>query len=151
MGWSSRDACGTTVNETQCKANAQRLAEHLKSSGWHYVVDIEWFVTNPLPAGNSPTSQFSLDKHGRCTRAINRLPSADHGAGFKPLADYVHSLGLKFAIDILRGIPKAAVEKNLPIEGSFLNAADAAHTHDTCSWTPDNWDRRDVGTVNSVS
>ncbi len=27
-----------------------------------------------------------------------------YGAGFKPLADYVHSLGLKFGIHIMRGI-----------------------------------------------
>ena len=140
MGWNSWDAYGTTVNETQFKANAQWLADHLKSSGWQYVVvDMEWFVTNPLPAGNSPKSQFSIDDHGRYTPAINRFPSADHGAGFKPLADYVHALGLKLGIHILRGIPRAAVEKNLPIEGSSFHAADAADTHDTCPWNPDNY------------
>src|SRR5258705_4896039 len=110
MGWNSWDAYGTTVKETQFKANAQWLADHLKSSGWQYVVvDMEWFVTNPVPAGNSANSQFSLDDHGRFTPAINRFPSAAHGAGFKPLADYVHALGLKFGIHILRGIPKVAV------------------------------------------
>jgi len=140
MGWNSWDAYGTTVNETQFKANAQWLADHLKSSGWQYVVvDMEWFVTNPVPPGNSPSSQFSLDDHGRYTPAINRFPSADHGAGFKPLADYVHALGLKFGIHILRGIPKAAVEKNLPIEGSSFHVADAADTHDICPWNPDNY------------
>jgi alpha-galactosidase len=140
MGWNSWDAYGTTVNETQFKANAQWLADHLKSGGWQYVVvDMEWFVTNPLPAGNSPKSQFSIDDHGRYTPAINRFPSADHGAGFKPLADYVHALGLKLGIHILRGIPRAAVEKNLPIEGSSFHAADAADTHDTCPWNPDNY------------
>jgi alpha-galactosidase len=140
MGWNSWDAYGTTVNEAQFKANAQWLADHLKSSGWQYmVVDMEWFVTNPLPAGNSPQSHFSLDDHGRYTPAINRFPSAERGAGFKPLADYVHALGLKFGIHILRGIPKAAVEKNLPIEGSSFHAADAADTHDSCPWNPDNY------------
>jgi len=140
MGWNSWDAYGTTVNETQFKANAQWLADHLKSSGWQYVVvDMEWFVTNPVPPGNSPSSQFSLDDHGRYTPAINRFPSADHGAGFKPLAEYVHALGLKFGIHILRGIPKAAVEKNLPIEGSSFHVADAADTHDICPWNPDNY------------
>jgi len=140
MGWNSWDAYGTTVNETQFKANARWLADHLKSSGWQYVVvDMEWFVTNPLPAGNSPESQFSMDDHGRYTPAINRFPSAGRGAGFKPLADYAHGLGLKFGIHILRGIPKAAVEKNLPMEVSSFHAADAADTHDTCPWNPDNY------------
>jgi hypothetical protein len=56
MGWNSWDSYGTTINEAQFKANAQWLAEHLKSAGWQYVVvDMEWFVTNPVE-GNSKNS-----------------------------------------------------------------------------------------------
>ena len=140
MGWNSWDSYGTTINEAQFKANAQWLAEHLKSAGWQYVtVDMEWFVTNPRPEGNSKESQFSLDEHGRYVPATNRFPSAANGAGFKPLADYVHSLGLKFGIHILRGIPKQAVEKNLPIEGSAYRASDGANRTDLCPWNPDNY------------
>ena len=140
MGWNSWDSFGTTITEPDFKANAQWFAEHLKSFGWQYVVvDMEWFVTNPTPEGNSKTSQYSIDDHGRYTPAINRFPSAANNAGFKPIADYVHSLGLKFGIHILRGIPKQAVEKNLPIEGSAFHAADAADTSDTCPWNFDNY------------
>jgi hypothetical protein len=140
MGWNSWDSYGTTVNEAHFKANAQWLAEHLNSAGWQYVVvDMEWFVTNPVPEGNSKNSQFSLDEHGRYTPAVKRFSSAANGAGFKPIADYVHSLGLKFGIHILRGIPKEAVEKNLPIDGSSYHAADAANRSDLCPWNPDNY------------
>ncbi len=140
MGWNSWDSYGTTIKEEEFKANARWLAEHLKSFGWQYVVvDMEWFVTNPIPEGNSKNSLFRLDDHGRYTPALNRFPSAASDAGFKPIADYVHSLGLKFGIHILRGIPKQAVEKNLPIEGSSYHAADAADTSDTCPWNPDNY------------
>ena len=140
MGWNSWDGYGTTVKEADVKANANWVAEHLKSSGWQYVVvDMEWFVTNPTPEGNSKTSQYSMDGSGRYTPAVNRFPSAANGAGFKPLADYVHSLGLKFGIHILRGIPKQAVEKNLPIAGSAWHAADAADSSDTCPWNFDNY------------
>ncbi len=140
MGWNSWDGYGTTVKESDVKANAQWLAEHLKSSGWQYVVvDMEWFVTNPTPEGNSKKSDYSLDDSGRYTPAVNRFPSAANGAGFKPLADYVHSLGLKFGIHILRGIPKLAVEKNLPIAGSSFHATDAADSSDTCPWNYDNY------------
>jgi alpha-galactosidase len=140
MGWNSWDSYGTTINEAQFKANAKWLAEHLKSSGWEYVtVDMEWFVTNPRPEGNSKDSKFSLDEYGRYTPAPNRFPSAANGAGLKPLADYVRSLGLKFGIHILRGIPKEAVEKNLPIEGSKYHASDAANRADLCPWNPDNY------------
>jgi alpha-galactosidase len=140
MGWNSWDGYGTTVKEADVKANAQWLAEHLKPFGWQYVVvDMEWFVTNPTPEGNSKTSQYSMDDSGRYTPAVNRFPSAANGAGFKPLADYVHSLGLKFGIHILRGLPKLAVEKNLPISGSHYHAADAGDTSDTCPWNFDNY------------
>jgi hypothetical protein len=67
------------------------------------------------------------------------------GAGFKPLADYTHSLGLKFGIHILRGIPKRAVEKNLPIDASKFHAAEAADTSDTCTWNYDNFGTKAAG------
>lgn len=140
MGWNSWDGYGTTINETQFKANADWLAKHLKPFGWEYVtVDMEWFVTNPKPEGNSKSSQFHLDAFGRYTPPESRFPSAAKGSGFKPLADYVHSLGLKFGIHILRGIPKEAVEKNPTIAGSSFHATDAADTSDTCPWNPDNY------------
>lgn len=140
MGWNSYDAYGTTVTEDQVKANARWLAVHLKPFGWQYVViDMEWFVTNPTPAGNGKQSRYVMDDYGRYLPASNRFPSAVHGAGFKPLADYIHSLGLKFGIHILRGIPKEAVEKNLPIAGSSHHAAEAADRSATCPWNPDNY------------
>src|SRR5579862_3761009 len=140
MGWNSWDGYGTTVNEADVKANASWLAAHLKDFGWQYVVvDMEWFVTNPIPEGNSKASQYQLDEYGRYIPAPNRFPSAIAGAGFRPLADYVHSLGLKFGIHILRGIPKQAVDKNLPVQGTQLRAADAALQSDTCPWNFDNF------------
>ncbi len=140
MGWNSWDGYGTTINEAQVKANAQWMAKHLKAFGWQYVtVDMEWFVTNPTATGNSKTFQYSLDANGRYTPALNRFPSAANGAGFKPLADYIHSLGLKFGIHILRGIPKLAVTGKTPIADWSFTAADAANTSDTCPWNFDNF------------
>lgn len=140
MGWNSWDSYGTTISEADFKANAKWFAEHLKSFGWQYVVvDMEWFVTNPVAEGNSKTSEYSLDRYGRYVPPASRFPSAAKDAGFKPIADYVHSLGLKFGIHILRGIPKRAVEKNLPIEGSSFHATDAADTSDLCPWNFDNY------------
>jgi alpha-galactosidase len=140
MGWNSWDSFGTTITEADVKANAAWMAEHLKPYGWQYVVvDMEWFVTNPVPEGNSKSSQYSVDEFGRYIPDEKRFPSSANGAGFKPLADYVHSLGLKFGIHILRGIPKEAADKNLPIGGSSLRAGDAAARSDTCPWNPDNY------------
>ena len=140
MGWNSWDAYGETVSETDIRANAEWMAEHLKSFGWQYVVvDSGWYVTNHSAGTNADSAQFSLDAYGRYTPAVNTIPSAAQSASFKPLADYVHSLGLKFGIHILRGISKEAVRKNLPIAGSSFHAVDAANTSDTCPWNPFNY------------
>lgn len=141
LGWNSWDAYGTTVNEQQVKANADWMAQHLKASGWQYVtVDMEWFVRNPIPEGNAKNSQYQLDTNGRYQPAVNRFPSAKDGAGFKPLADYVHGLGLKFGIHILQGIPRAAAKDNLPIAGAAFKGRDAANTDGTCRWNYDYYD-----------
>jgi hypothetical protein len=140
MGWNSWDSYGESISEADVRANAQWMAQHLKSSGWQYVVvDMGWYVTNHSAGSNADSAQFSLDAYGRYTPAANTIPSAAQGAGFKPLADFVHSLGLKFGIHILRGIPKEAVRKNLPIAGTSFHAADAANTSDTCPWNPFNY------------
>lgn len=140
MGWNSWDGYGTTITENDVKVNAKWIADHLKSFGWQYVtVDMEWFVENPTAEGNSKTFRYSLDPFGRYTPAVNRFPSAANGAGFKPLADYVHSLGLKFGIHILRGIPKQAAANKMPIAGSTYSAVEGADTSDTCPWNFDNF------------
>jgi len=46
---------------------------------------------------------------------------------------------LKFGLHILRGIPKQAVEKNMPIQGTEFHAKDAANTADSCVWNPFNY------------
>jgi len=141
MGWNSWDSYGTTVNESQVKANADWMAEHLKADGWQYItVDMEWFVKNPVPEGNAKDSQYEMDSNGRYQPSIERFPSSANGAGFKPLADYIHSLGLKFGIHILQGIPRAAVKQNLAISGSSFHARDAANPDATCKWNYDNYD-----------
>ena len=140
MGWNSWDSYGETVTEADIKANAAWMAEHLKSYGWEYiVVDEGWYVTNPAAGTPAGAAQFSLDAYGRYLPAVNTIPSAENGAGFKPLAEYVHSLGLKFGIHILRGIPQEAVRRNLPIAGTSFRAQAAANVSDSCPWNPYNF------------
>ena len=140
MGWNSWDSYGETVSESDIKANAAWMAEHLKSYGWEYiVVDEGWYVTNHTAATPAAAAQFSLDAYGRYIPGVNTIPSAENGAGFRPLADYLHALGLKFGIHILRGIPKEAVRRNLPIAGTSFGAKAAADVTDSCPWNPYNF------------
>lgn len=140
MGWNSWDAYAETVGESDIRANAKWMTEHLKRFGWQYiVVDSGWYVMNHSAGTNGANAEFSLDDFGRYAPAVNTFPSAAQDAGFKPLADFVHSLGLKFGLHILRGIPREAVRRNLPIAGVSFHAADAASTADTCPWNPFNF------------
>lgn len=140
MGWNSWDSYGTTVREENVKANADWMAEHLAKYGWKYiVVDIQWYEPNAQGHDYKPGAPLTMDDYGRLVPAVNRFPSSAHGAGFKPLADYVHGKGLKFGIHIMRGIPRQAVEKNLPIKGTPYHAADVADKDNGCRWNPDMW------------
>jgi hypothetical protein len=78
-----------------------------------------------------------MDEYSRLIPAVTKFPSAANGVGFKALADYVHSKGLKFGIHIMRGIPKQAVKQNTPLLGTSARAADIANRHSTCPWNPD--------------
>src|SRR3954469_6212782 len=110
MGWNSWDCWGTQVTEAQTKANADYMAEHLKPFGWQYVVvDIQWYEPEAKGHDYRAGAALVMDDHGRLLPAPNRFPSAAGGKGFKPLADYVHSKGLKFGLHLLRGIPRQAV------------------------------------------
>lgn len=131
MGWNSYDCYGGDVNEQEVKANADFMAAHLAKYGWKYIViDYYWYY-----AAGTVKGVPKMDKYGRLIPDPARFPSSAGGHGFKPLADYVHSKGLKFGIHIMRGIPRAAVEENLPILGTNAHARDAANLLNSCSWS----------------
>ena len=142
MGWNSWDCFGPSVVESEVKANADYMAAKLKESGWEYiVVDIRWYIDNQTTGTYNAysNSTFIYDEYGRYMPSPKRFPSAANGAGFKPLANYVHDKGLKFGIHIMRGVPRKAVENNLPIKGSSKTAADIYTTADQCTWLKDNY------------
>lgn len=142
MGWNSWDCYGPTVTEAEVKANADYMATHLKQYGWEYVVvDIRWFVANDKAGGyNQDNPVYVIDEYGRYQPAENRFPSSTGGKGFKALADYVHSKGLKFGIHIMRGIPKVAVMRHLPIKGAEGVTADQIYSPENqCKWLRDNY------------
>ena len=143
MGWNSWDCYGAAVTEEIVRANADYMAEHLKPFGWEYVVvDIQWYQPTASTHAYEPFSELRMDDHGRLLPAVNRFPSAAGGAGFKPLADYVHSLGLKFGIHIMRGLPRMAAHRRLPILGSDATCNQAADPNSVCAWNPDMYGTR---------
>jgi phospholipase/lecithinase/hemolysin len=138
MGWNSWDAFGTTITEAQAKAQADYMAEHLRAYGWSLLtVDIQWYEPGAEGHNYRPDAPLVMDEFGRLLPAPNRFPSAADGAGFKPLADYAHARGLKFGIHLMRGIPRLAVTRNLPVKGTNVRASDIANRASVCAWNPD--------------
>ncbi len=142
MGWNSYDYYDTTVNEAQIKANADYMAAHLKEFGWEYiVVDIEWYSNDAGTMRDRfqyiPFGDVEMDAYGRLQPAPERFPSSAGGKGFGPLAGYVHSLGLKFGIHIMRGIPRKAAHEHCPVLGAEETADMVADPSSICIWNPD--------------
>ena len=138
MGWNSWDCYGAAVTEDIVRKNADFMAKHLKKYGWEYItVDIQWYEPNVKTHEYTPFAKLCIDEYSRVIPAENRFPSSAGGKGFAPLAEYVHSLGLKFGIHIMRGIPRQAVYERTKIKGTDKTAADVAKTDSICAWNTD--------------
>jgi alpha-galactosidase len=138
MGWNSWDSFGTTLTEAQARQQADFMAEHLLPHGWRLLtVDIQWYEPGASGHAYRPDAPLVMDRWGRLLPAPNRFPSAVDGAGFAPLAAYVHERGLQLGIHLMRGIPRRAVAQNLPVKGTSVSAADIANRNDVCPWNPD--------------
>lgn len=138
MGWNSWDCYGAGVTEDELLGNAEFMRDRLKQYGYQYVVcDIQWY--EPLAKGNvyNNFADLCMDEYSRLIPAANRFPSSANGAGFKPIADKIHSMGLKFGIHIMRGIPRQAVHRNTRIYGTTARARDIASQFSVCPWNTD--------------
>lgn len=148
MGWNSYNSFGAAVTEQEVKANADYMNDRLKAFGWEYiVVDYCWSYPHPPGSIQNNPPQFRLkkdgayvpwlamDDYGRLLPDPRKFPSSAGNQGFKPLADYIHSLGLKFGIHVMRGIPRQAVWARSPIKGTDGITADMiADTTSVCEW-----------------
>lgn len=148
MGWNSYDYYDTTVTQLDVTSNADYMAKNLKHYGWEYiVVDIEWYSNDAGTRRKEyqyiPFGDIQMDEYGRLQPSPKRFPSSADGSGFKWLADYIHEKGLKFGIHIMRGIPREAAHRHLPIYGSEYTADEAADAYSICCWNPDMYGVKD--------
>ncbi len=138
MGWNSWDCYGAAANESIIRQNAEYMAANLKKYGYEYIVlDIQW--SNPTAKSHdyTPFAPLCMDEYSRLIPAENRFPSSAGGKGLAPLAEYVHSLGLKFGLHIMRGIPRQAVHSHCKILGTEKTADEIAKTDSICQWNTD--------------
>lgn len=147
-GWNSYDYYDTNVSEADVLANAVYMAEHLRPYGWEYiVVDIQWYAYNTASMRDRfqyiPFGRNEMDEYGRLLPCPDKFPSSAGRKGFRPLADRIHALGLKFGIHVMRGIPRAAAQQRLPILGSDATADLVADPASIAEWNPDMYGIRD--------
>jgi alpha-galactosidase len=137
MGWNSWNSFATTIDEAQALETAQILRAKLLPFGYDvFTIDIQWYEPEARSYTYNATPQPAMDGFGRLLPAPNRFPSAASGKGFAPIAK-IHAMGLRFGIHLMRGIPRLAVERNLPVFGTRYRAQDIADTASICPWNPD--------------
>lgn len=108
MGWSSWSSLRGNVNATAIKAQALAMHNNLQKYGYEYVnIDSGWFS--------------GVDKYGRATWDANKFPD-----GIASVAEYVHSLGLRFGIYLVPGISAKALADNSIIKGTRYHIRDIA-------------------------
>lgn len=140
MGWNSFDCYGWSADEKTFVSNVDFMAERLKPYGYEYcVLDFCWFYPekgkiappNQIWNGDTPDVSLTLDAFGRPLPSPEKFPSCF--GSFKPLADYVHSKGLRFGLHFMCGVPREAVVKRMPVKGASVSAADIVSGND-CDW-----------------
>ncbi len=138
MGWNSWDCFGAGVVEDDVIANAEYIDKNLKKHGWNIItIDIQWYEPLAHTDQYRRFAKLEMDANGRLLPAPNRFPSSKDSRSFKPIADKLHAMGLKLGVHLMRGIPRQAVDQNVPILGTNVHAADIADKRSTCAWNTD--------------
>jgi len=140
MGWNSFDSYGVYLHDKAAMANLEAFAKKLKPFGYTYfVIDAGWFGEFKLQEG----TKFPAEKHAAKLKfnEYGLLQPSDtyFPNGLQHIIDRCHTLGLKFGLHLMRGIPRAAVKANVPIKGTKYFAKDVADTTSICNWNSQNY------------
>ena len=137
MGWNTSGSYNLAgENEDMIKRGVDAMVEKgLTAAAYRYVlIDYGWYQKE----SSTQTGANGVDRcdaYGRLIPYLKRFPSSANGKGFKPLADYIHSKGMKFGLHIMRGIYRGAYDANLPIKGTTFRAKEIANTKSVCGWS----------------
>ncbi|MFB7496369.1 NEW3 domain-containing protein [Streptomyces sp. NPDC056161] len=129
LGWSSWSFIRRTPTAQNIEAQAKALKDSgLAKEGFVYAnVDDFWYH---CPGSQGP----DVDEYGRWVTDETAFPPHGSENGIQAVADYVHSLGLKFGLYVTPGISKQAVAQNTAIKGTPYHADDIATTTDEANY-----------------
>jgi alpha-galactosidase len=138
LGFNSFDSYRTSLSEDKARALMDVMAEKYRDFGYTYfVMDAGWYREVEVHPGSMHAKRslgLALDAFGLYEPCKTYFPG-----GIKALADHAHARGLKFGVWIMRGVPRQAVNQNLPVKGTPFTARDIADTTDVCVWNEDNY------------
>ena len=121
LGWSSWSFLRKHPTAAQIKAQALALHNSgLQEIGYQYVNLDDFWYQCPGPQGPN------VDPYGRWMTDSSRFPAQGNTDGIKVVADYIHSLGMKFGTYVTPGISRQAVSRNTPIKDTSYTAAQIA-------------------------
>ena len=121
LGWSSWSFLRQYPTAAQVKAQALALQNFgLQKIGYQYVNLDDFWYQCPGPKGPN------VDPDGRWLTDSSRFPAQGDTDGIKVVADYIHSLGMKFGIYVTPGISRQAVSRNTPIKGTSYSISKSA-------------------------
>ena len=113
-----------SLNETGALAAGAYMSSRLLPFGYDTLtLDEGWAYSS---------GKLLLDANGIPTPNAEMFPN-----GMPWLAQQLASMGIKLGLWVIRGIPREAVERKLPIKGSGFTADQAARYDRNCSWSGD--------------
>lgn len=127
MGWNTWNVYLGVPDETILKKSADYMSENLLKSGYEYfVIDALWYK-------NDITGEWSFDEYGRLQPNSQKFPH-----GILSFSDYIHSLGLKFGVHMMRGINTVVINQGCKIKDTDISVDDIIDYGSPCSWS-DSW------------
>lgn len=127
MGWNTWNVYLGVPDEKILKKSAEYMSRNLLKSGYEYfVIDALWYT-------NDTTGKWSFDEYGRLQPDSEKFPH-----GLLSFSDYIHSLGLKFGIHMMRGITDRVINQGCKIKGTDVSVDEIINYDSPCSWSDSN-------------
>lgn len=128
MGWNTWNVYLGVPDEDILKKSADYMSRNLLRSGYEYfVIDALWY-------SNDATGEWSFDEYGRLQPDSQKFPH-----GMLSFSDYVHSLGLKFGVHMMRGINTKVVNQGCKVKDTDTSVDDIVDYSSPCSWAAKGW------------
>jgi len=137
MGWNSWNVYLGSPDEEEMKAQMRSMAADLLPYGYQYfTTDAHWYGFSNTQYKDGTI--FAWDEYGRPIPQPNKYPSSADGSGFKAMADYAHSLGLKFGLHMMRGLNKWMLGHGCCIKGTETKLEEIIDWNSPCHWDDKN-------------